>query len=102
MYGHKARESIVAVLKDEPELSVRALKPAQLRKIADRLLIELWMRGFQVSARTVGKKAPKAAPDPKAWRDAKLAPKPKRRPKQADVETAASEDQSSPPPPAAA
>ena len=79
MYGHKARASLIAILKEAPELKVgepptSILKAADYTKIVDRLLIELWMRGFAVSARKVGMKAPKDAPDQKAWRDEKIAP----------------------------
>jgi hypothetical protein len=95
MYGHKARATLIALLKEAPELKVgepptSILKAADFTKIADRLLIELWMRGFAVSARKVGSKPPKDAPDHKAWRDEKLAPvlaKAERR-RQKDVETA--------------
>ena len=57
MYGHKARESLIAILKDDPILidcvklegtGNPRLKPADRRKIADRILIELWMRGWSV------------------------------------------------------
>lgn len=98
MYGHKARNTMIAILKECPELKVgdaAVVTPKGYQQIADRLLIELWMRGFAVSGRPKGAKPPKGAPeDHKAWRDAKLAPKPaptrRRRKKdpQADVEEA--------------
>jgi hypothetical protein len=95
MYGHKARTTLIALLKESPELKVgdppkSVVTPDGYRKIADRLLIELWMRGFAVSARKVGMKPPKDAPEHKAWRDEKLAPvlaKADRR-RQKDVEAA--------------
>jgi hypothetical protein len=94
MYGHKARNTLIALLKESPELKVgeppkSVVTPTGYRKIADRLLIELWMRGFAVSARKPTDRAPKDAPtDHKAWRDQKLAPglaKAERR-RQRDVE----------------
>jgi hypothetical protein len=80
MYGHKARATLIALLKEAPELKVGeppkpVVTPKGYAKIADRLLIELWMHGFAVSARKVGAKPPKGASDDhKGWRDAKLAP----------------------------
>ena len=79
MYGHKARNCLIAILKEAPELKVgeppkSVVSAKGYAKIADRLLIELWMRGFAVSAREVWTRPPKNAPDHKAWRDAKLAP----------------------------
>jgi hypothetical protein len=95
MYGHKARTSLIAILKEAPELKVgepptSILKAADYTKIVDRLLIELWMRGFAVSARKVGTKPPKDAPDHKAWRDRKEGPALARaeRRRQKDVEAA--------------
>jgi hypothetical protein len=93
MYGHKARNTLIALLKESPELKVgeppkSVVTPTGYRKIADRLLVELWMHGFAVSARKVGARAPKDAPDHKEWRDKKLAPalaKAERR-RQKDVE----------------
>jgi hypothetical protein len=78
MYGHKARATLIALLKEAPELKVgeppkSVVTPAGYRKIADRLLVELWMRGFAVSARKRTDRAPKDAPEHKAWRDQKLA-----------------------------
>jgi hypothetical protein len=95
MYGHKARNALIAILKEAPELKVgeppkSVLTAAGYRKIVDRLLVELWMRGFAVSARHPNNPPFKGAPDHKAWRDAKLAPelaKAERR-RQKDVETA--------------
>jgi hypothetical protein len=89
MYGHKARNSLIAILKEAPELKIgeppkSVLKPQAYAKIVDRLLIELWMHGFAVSARKVGSKPPKDAPDQKAWRERKLAKADRRR--QRDVE----------------
>lgn len=83
MYGHRARETIIAILKECPELKVgepptSVVKTTGYRQMADRLIIELWMRGFAVSARKVGAKPPSGAPDQKAWRDETLA-KPKGR-----------------------
>lgn len=90
MYGHKARDSIVAILKEAPELRVAdapVVTPKGFRNIADRLLIELWMRGFAVSARKVGAKPPKDAPDQKAWRDEQLAPKPPKKRRKAATDS---------------
>ena len=95
MYGHKARNTLIALLKESPELKVgdppkSVVTPKGYRDIADRLLVELWMRGFAVSARKVGARPPKNAPDQKAWRDAKLAPELAKagRRRQKDVEAA--------------
>jgi hypothetical protein len=78
MYGHKARNTLIALLKEAPELKVgeppkSVVTPVGYRKIADRLLIELWMRGFAVSARKPTDRPPADVPDHKAWRDQKLA-----------------------------
>jgi hypothetical protein len=96
VYGHKARNTLIALLKESPELKVgdppkSVVTPDGYRKIADRLLIELWMHGFAVSARKVGEKPPKGATDDhKGWRDKKLAPAAARaeRRRQKDVEAA--------------
>jgi hypothetical protein len=95
MYGHKARNSLIAILKEAPELKIgeppkSVLKPQAYAKIVDRLLVELWMRGFAVSARKPKDRAPKDVPDHKAWRDEKLAPALARedRRRQKDVEAA--------------
>lgn len=83
MYGHNARKAMIAILKDSPELKVgeppkSVVTPAGLTKIADRMLIELWMRGFAVSARKPAAKPPKGASrdpeDHKTWRTGKLSP----------------------------
>jgi hypothetical protein len=78
MYGHKARNTLIALLKEAPELKVgdppkSVVTPVGYRKIADRLLVELWMRGFAVSARKITDKPPADVPDHKAWRNEKLA-----------------------------
>jgi hypothetical protein len=96
MYGHKARASLIAILKEAPELKIgdppkSVLKPAAYAKIVDRLLVELWMRGFAVSARHPHNPPPfKDMPDHKAWRDEKLGPKLAKadRRRQKDVEAA--------------
>jgi hypothetical protein len=95
MYGHKARNCLIALLKEAPELKVgdppkSVVTPKGFAKIADRLLVELWMRGFAVSARKPSDRAPKDAPDHKAWRDEKIAPALARadRRRQKDVEAA--------------
>lgn len=81
MYGHKARNSLIAILKEAPELKVgkppkSVVTPKGFRDIVDRILVELWMRGFAVEARRAGKsKPPQDGLDHKAWRDAKIAPK---------------------------
>jgi hypothetical protein len=100
MYGQTARKAILRVLKEAPELTdLRAetltwakLKDQRSRKLADRLLVELWMMGFAVSARQPDDQAPAGAGgrDPeahKAWRDQKLKPPPKDN--QSDVEVQA-------------
>jgi hypothetical protein len=80
MYGHKARNVLIALLKEAPELKAgdppkSVVTPTAYRAIADRLLVELWMHGFAVSARKRGDRAPKdAPPDHKEWRDKRLAP----------------------------
>jgi hypothetical protein len=78
VYGHKARNCLIALLKEAPELKVgdppkSVVTPTGYRKIADRLLVELWMRGFAVSARKSSDRAPKDVPDHKAWRNEKVA-----------------------------
>jgi hypothetical protein len=95
MYGHKARNTLIALLKECPELKVgdppkSVVTPIGFRKIADRLLVELWMHGFAVSGRTPRDKAPKDAPDHKDWRDKRMAPKLAKadRRRQKDVEAA--------------
>lgn len=87
MYGHAARQTLIAVLKDAPEMMVGVFpnsrgkvgKPtdALLRQMADRILMELWMRGFAVSARTPSDKSPTGNRDPElhaAWRATKSKP----------------------------
>jgi hypothetical protein len=105
MYGQTARKAILRVLKEAPELAdlqtkaeaTEQAKPwskvrdHRSRKLADRLIAELWMMGFAVSARQPSDHAPlKAGRDPsvhKAWRDQKLHPTPKAN--QSDVEVQA-------------
>jgi hypothetical protein len=98
MYGHTSRMAIWRVLREAPELaSLRTetetwakIKDARCRKLANRLLAELWMMGFAVSARKPSDHAPvKAGRNSavhKAWRDQKLKPPPEDNPKQHDVE----------------
>jgi hypothetical protein len=83
MYGHSARKAIIAILKDTPELKIgdppkSVLKPAAFTKLADRMLIELWMRGFAVAARQPKSQPPvRASRSPQEhaeWRRAKLKP----------------------------
>lgn len=86
MYGKNVRQSLLATLKEAPELKIaRAptikgpeLKPLTavlLGQLADRILMELWMRGFAVSGRTpedvppMGARETPAAHD--AWRHGK-------------------------------
>jgi hypothetical protein len=90
MYGQTSRKAILRVLKEAPELAdlqTKAEVPVpwhkvrdqRTRKLADRLLSELWMMGFAVSARRPSDPAPvKGGRDPaahKAWRDQKIKPK---------------------------
>lgn len=96
MYGHTARLAIWRVLREAPELkdlktegeSWGKIKDARCRKLANRLLAELWMMGYAVSARVPSDHAPvKAGRKPethKAWRNSKL-PAPKQR-NQTDVQ----------------
>jgi hypothetical protein len=75
MYGQTARKAILRVLK-EPWSKIRDQRS---RKLTDRLISELWMMGFAVSARRPSDPAPvKGGRDPaahKAWRDQKARPK---------------------------
>jgi hypothetical protein len=105
MYGQTARKAILRVLKEAPELAdlqtkaeaTEQAKPwskvrdHRSRKLADRLIAELWMMGFAVSARTPkdhepvkGMRHPKAHAD---WRNSKLKPLPETT--QSDVEVGA-------------
>jgi hypothetical protein len=85
MYGHTARMAIWRVLREAPELTdLRTqegatwakVKDTKCRKLANRMLAELWMMGFAVSARQPSDRAPlKAGRNSavhKAWRDQKL------------------------------
>lgn len=89
MYGQTARKAVIRILKEAPELADLAtrgeppvpwgkIKDFRTRKLANRLISELWMMGFAVSARTPADKSPLASGrDPlahKAWRNAKLPP----------------------------
>lgn len=102
MYGQTARNAVLRVLKEAPELADlqtrgeppvpwSKLKDNRTRKLANRLLSELWMMGFAVSARKPSDRPPEGASrDPekhKAWRNAKLPPPPKTN--QTDVEAPA-------------
>jgi hypothetical protein len=96
MYGQTARKAILRVLREAPELADLRLvtkqegldlrlepwskiRDTRSRKLADRLVSELWMMGFAVSARRPSDPAPvKGGRDPaahKAWRDSKIKPK---------------------------
>jgi hypothetical protein len=113
MYGHKARNSLIRILTEAPELTdlyapsdTKAeppkpwskVKGVRSRKLADRLLVELWMMGFAVSARVRADPAPvKGGRDPavhKSWRNDKLLPPPKTN--QSDVEVQASKPAKTP------
>lgn len=69
MYGHNARQEVLAILKDAPELKdarvpnrngePKAIPLSRMRALTDRLLVELWLRGFAVSARALSDKPPK-------------------------------------------
>jgi hypothetical protein len=84
MYGHKARNALIRVLTEAPELADLGtetarwskLKGRRSRKLADRLLVELWFMGFAVSARKPDDHEPvKGGRDPKVhadWRNSKL------------------------------
>ena len=100
MYGHKARNAIIRVLTEAPELAdlrlmeapERALpwskiKGQRSRKLADRLLVELWFMGFAVSARTPKDRGDRDPTTHKAWRNSKLKPPPETT--QSDVEVGA-------------
>lgn len=102
MYGQTVRKAVLRVLKEAPELADLAtrgeppipwskIRDQRTRKLADRLLIELWHMGFAVSARTPADHEPvKGGRDPAAhaaWRNAKLPPPPKTN--QSDVEVQA-------------
>lgn len=86
MYATNARKALLAVLKEAPEM--KALKgwdaearkkgPSAdtiLRQLTDRVLMELWMRGFAVSARQLKDRSPTGERvDPAmhdAWRKSK-------------------------------
>jgi hypothetical protein len=100
MYGHTARMALWRVLREAPELrdlrtetgeTWNKVKDARCRKLANRLIAEVWHMGFAISARQPSDHAPvKAGRDPsvhKAWRDQKLHPTPKAN--QSDVEVQA-------------
>lgn len=101
MYGHTARQAILRVLKEAPELADLRTEKAtwakirdqRTRKLADRLLVELWMMGFSVAARRPADHAPvNASRNERAhadWRNSKLNPPPKTT--QSDVEDRAQE-----------
>lgn len=98
MYGHTSRMALWRVLREAPELAdLRAkdqpwskVRDARCRKLANRLLAELWHMGFAVSARLPSDHAPvKAGRKPQThadWRNSKLKPPPEHNPKQQDVE----------------
>lgn len=75
---------MIAILKESPELKAgeppkSVVKAAGLAKIADRMLIELWMRGFAVSARRTHDKPPakgasRSPEDHARWRKGKTEP----------------------------
>ena len=80
MYGHSARKALFAILKDAPELADARIKrenkpikitPARLRKLTDRVLVELWHRGFAVSARTPDDKGDRNPEHHADWRATK-------------------------------
>jgi hypothetical protein len=103
MYGHKARNAIIRVLTEAPELEDLRLilkeapepravpwskiKGQRSRKLADRLLVELWFMGFAVSARTPNDRGDRDPFTHKAWRNSKLKPTPETT--QSDVEVGA-------------
>lgn len=68
MYGKNARQTLLAVLKDAPEMKIGRFPNSKgkdgppsdslLRQLADRILMELWMRGFAVSARKLADRSP--------------------------------------------
>ena len=98
MYGHKARNALIRVLTEAPELAdLRTetatwgkLKGQRSRKLADRLLVELWFMGFAVSARVPKDRAPfTGGRDPSAhaaWRNSKLKPPPEDNQKDVEVQ----------------
>ena len=88
MYGHSARHALMRIFKEAPELrechrpdtmgKERKLRASDHRKLADRLITELWMMGFAVSARKPADRPPvKGGRDPlkhREWRERKNAP----------------------------
>ena len=83
MYGHSAREALFAILKNAPELVDARIKkedkpvritPQRLRRLTDRVLKELWHRGFAVSARTPDDKGDRSPEHHDAWRATKRSP----------------------------
>jgi hypothetical protein len=93
MYGQTARGSLFRVLKEAPEMAgvPSKIRDRTCRKLADRLIAELWMLGYAVSARQPNDHEPlKGGRDPEvhhAWRNSKLKPQPKAT--QSDVEDGA-------------
>lgn len=105
MYGHKARNSLIRILSEAPELKDlyapadtkdgppkpwSKVRGVRARKLADRMLVELWHMGFAVSARVPADKAPMPGGRSPAvhrdWRNSKLPPPPKATPVTKDVE----------------
>lgn len=88
MYGHTARKALMRVFREAPELREchvpdtkgrqRKLRATDHRKLADRLLVELWMMGFAVSARKPADRPPsshgRSHQAHEAWRASKTAP----------------------------
>lgn len=81
MYGTNAKKALLAALKEAPEvkalwarspqLEPKAKPDTILRQLTDRLMMELWNRGFAVSARTHGDKGERSREAHDRWRAAK-------------------------------
>jgi hypothetical protein len=95
MYGRTLKQAMRGIIEEADDLirgvDGKRLKPSARNKLIERILLELWMRGYAVSARTMNDlyrdptaRNPAAHRD---WRDQKLKPPPDRN--QSDVEVQA-------------
>lgn len=79
MYATGARKALHTVLSEAPEMEAalegweKRERTRLMRQLTDRLILELWMRGFAVSARKVGDRPPTEKLDHDAWRSSKRA-----------------------------
>lgn len=84
MYGKNARNSLMAAMKDAPEMKLGRFPNARgkegpisdtlLRQLTDRIILELWHRGFALSARSLldyGNRDPELH---RQWRSTKMKP----------------------------